>query len=83
MIVVKDIQEKEVTIYNPDGTPLVVTHNMLCVNDILIQIKILALEGYSCSIGDSPKYDITKAGRIKGQGFGEVYSQQMKILMNF
>ena len=46
-VVIRDIQDKEMTIYNPDGTILVVTHNMLCVLDVLIQIREQGLDGYT------------------------------------
>lgn len=46
-IIVRDIQEKEMTVYNPDGSILVITYNMLCIDDICLQIKEQGLEGYT------------------------------------
>ena len=82
-IVVRDIQDKEMTIYNPDGSILVVTHNMLCVNDILIQIKEQKLSGYTIQLeGVDYKQEITDYGRIK-QGLPDVYNEQLRELMGF
>ena len=82
-IIVRDIQDKEMTIYNPDGTILVITHNILCVNDILIQIKDQKLSGYTIQLeGIDYKQEITDYGRIK-QGFPDVYSEQLRELMGF
>lgn len=81
-IIVRDIQDKEMTIYNPDGTILVITHNILCVNDILIQIKDQKLSGYTIKIESGDKQEITDYGRIK-QGFPDVYSEQLRELMGF
>ena len=82
-IIVRDIQEKEMTIYNPDGTILVITHNILCVNDILIQIKDQKLSGYTIQLeGSDYKQEITDYGRIK-QGLPDVYSEQLRGLMGF
>lgn len=50
-IIIRDLKEKEMTVYNPDGSILVITCNYLCINDILIQIKEQSLEGYSISNG--------------------------------
>ncbi len=82
-IIVRDVQEKEMTIYNPDGTILVVTHNMLCVNDILLQIREQKLSGYTFQLEDRDyKQEITDHGHIK-QGLPDVYSEQIKALMGF
>lgn len=82
-IVVRDIQDKEMTIYNPDGSILVVTHNMLCVNDILLQIREQKLSGYTLQLEDKDyKQEITEYGHIK-QGLHDVYSKQIKALMGF
>lgn len=82
-IIVRDIQDKEMTIYNPDGTILVVTHNMLCVNDILIQIKEQKLCGYTFQLeGRDYKQEITYYGRIE-QGLPDVYNEQLRELMGF
>lgn len=35
-IIIRDLKEKEMTVYNPDGSILVITCNYLCINDILI-----------------------------------------------
>ena len=82
-IIVRDIKDKEMTIYNPDGTILVITHNILCVNDILIQIKEQKLSGYTIQLeGSDYKQEITNYGRIK-QGLPDVYSEQLRELMGF
>ena len=82
-IIVRDIHDKEMTIYNPDGTILVITHNILCVNDILIQIREQKLSGYTFQLkGRDYKQEITDYGRIK-QGLPDVYSEQIKALMGF
>ena len=82
-IIVRDIQDKEMTIYNPDGTIVVITHNILCVNDILIQIKDQKLSGYTIQLeGSDYKQEITDYGRIK-QGLPDVYSEQLRGLMGF
>ena len=82
-IIVRDIQDKEMTIYNPDGTILVITHNILCVNDILIQIKDQKLSGYTIQLeGSDYKQEITDYGRIK-QGLPDVYNEQLRELMGF
>ena len=82
-IIVRDIHDKEMTIYNPDGTILVVTHNMLCVNDILLQIREHKLSGYTIQLeGRDYKQEITDYGHIK-QGLPDVYSEQIKALMGF
>ena len=82
-IIVRDIQDKEMTIYNPDGTILVITHNILCVNDILIQIKEQKLSGYTFQLeGRDYKQEITDYGRIK-QDFPHVYADQLRTLMGF
>lgn len=82
-IIVRDIQDKEMTIYNPDGTILVITHNILCVNDILIQIKDQKLIGYTIQLeGRDYKQEITDYGRIK-QGLPDVYNEQLRELMGF
>jgi len=82
-IIVRDIQEKEMTVYNPDGSILVVTHNMLCIDDILVQIKEQSLEGYTIEQEGSGRCEITKYGRIKGTGFGDVSCTYLKKLMGF
>lgn len=82
MIIVRDIQEKEMTVYNPDGTILVVTHNMLCIDDICVQIKEQGLEGYTIEKEGSGRCEISKCGRIKGVGFGEVSCEYLRKLMN-
>ena len=82
-IIVRDIQDKEMTIYNPDGTILVITHNILCVNDILIQIKEQKLSGYTIQLeGRDYKQEITHYGRIK-QDFPHIYDDQLRSLMGF
>ena len=82
-IIVRDIRDKEMTIYNPDGTILVITHNILCVNDILIQIKEQKLSGYTIQLeGSDYKQEITDYGRIK-QGLPDVYNEQLRELMGF
>ena len=82
-IIVRDIQDKEMTIYNPDGTILVITHNILCVNDILIQIKDQKLSEYTIQLeGRDYKQEITPYGRIK-QNFPHIYADQLKALMGF
>ena len=82
-IIVRDIQDKEMTIYNPDGSILVVTRNILCVNDILLQIREQKLTGYMFQIeGREYKQEITHYGRIK-QDFPHVYADQLKALMGF
>ena len=82
-IIVRDIQEKEMTIYNPDDSILVVTHNMLCVDDICLQIKEQGLEGYTIEKEGSGRCEITKHGRIKGVGFGEICCEYLEKLMGF
>lgn len=78
-IIVRDIQDKEMTIYNPDGTILVITHNILCVNDILIQIKDQKLSGYTIQLeGSDYKQEITDY-----EGLPDVYSEQLRELMGF
>ena len=82
-IIVRDIQDKEMTIYNPDGSILVITHNTLCVNDILLQIREQKLSGYMFQIeGRNYKQEITSKGHIK-QGFPHIYADQLKALMGF
>ena len=82
-IIVRDIQDKEMTIYNPDGTILVITHNILCVNDILIQIKDQKLSGYTIQLeGRDYKQEITDYGHIK-QGLPTVWDEQLRELMGF
>ena len=82
-IIVRDIQDKEMTIYNPDGTILVITHNILCVNDILIQIKEQKLSGYTFQLeGWDYKQEITDDGRIE-QDFPYVYDDQLRTLLGF
>ena len=82
-IIVRDIQEKEMTVYNPDGSILVVTHNMLCIDDICVQIKEQGLEGYTIEQEGSGRCEITKHGRIKGRGFGYVSYVYLNKLMGF
>ena len=79
-VVIRDIQDKEMTIYNPDGTILVVTHNMMCVLDVLIQIREQGLDGYTFQAEGEVRKEITKYGRIK-YGFKSVYSEQVYILL--
>jgi hypothetical protein len=82
-IIVRDIKDKEMTIYNPDGTILVITHNILCVHDILIQIKEQKLSGYTIQLeGCDYKREITDYGHIK-QGLPDVYNEQLRKLMGF
>lgn len=78
-IIVRDIVDDEVTIYNPDGTILVITRNMLCVNDILIQIKEQELEGYTLERNGNV-CQIRKSGRIREFG-SDVYSAQLRKLI--
>lgn len=80
-IVVRDIQEDEISIYTPDGKCLVVTRNMLCVNDVLLQIRKQNLEGYYVE-AKGIRYNITKHGRIKGP-IDSIYANQLKELMGF
>lgn len=80
-IVVRDIHEDEMSIYNPEGECIVVTRNMLCVNDILLQIKEHSLEGYYVKVGNN-QYEISKIGRIKGP-VGITYATQLCKLMGF
>ena len=80
-IVVRDIHEDEMSIYNPEGECIVVTRNMLCVNDILLQIKEHSLEGYYVKVGNN-QYEISKKGRIKGP-VGITYATQLRKLMGF
>lgn len=82
-IIVRDIQEKEMTVYNPDGSILVVTHNMLCIDDICLQIKEQGLEGYTIEQEGSGRCNITKYGRIKGSGFGDVSCTYAEKIMGF
>ena len=71
------------TIYNPDGSILVITHNILCVNDILLQIREQKLSGYMFQIeGRNYKQEITSKGHIK-QGLPHIYADQLKALMGF
>ena len=71
------------TIYNPDGTILVITHNILCVNDILLQIREQNLSGYMFQIeGRDYMQEITNDGRIK-MDFQSVYDEQLRILVGF
>lgn len=82
-IIVRDIQDKEMTVYNPDGSILVVTHNILCVNDILLQIREQKLSGYMVQIeGRNYKQEITSKGHIK-QDFPHIYADQLRTLMGF
>lgn len=81
-IIVRDIQDKEMTVYNPDGSTLVVTHNMLCINDILIQIREQGLQGYTIQVDGRFVQGITSKGRIKDY-FPCVFSEQLKTLMGF
>lgn len=82
-IIVRDIQDKEMTIYNPDGSILVVTHNILCVNDILLQIREQKLAGYTFQVeGREYKQEITSKGHIK-QDFPHIYADQLRTLMGF
>jgi hypothetical protein len=80
-IVVRDIHEETMVAYNPDGTILTITNNVLCLNDILIQIRMRELEGYTVSIGNRPPYEITKRGSVKGYGTGIINCLQLRILM--
>lgn len=91
-IIIRDLKEKEMTVYNPDGSILVITSNYLCINDILIQIKEQSLEGYSISNGtlDSEgeliKCPILKNGRIKGYvrcKFDSILDEQLSYLVDF
>lgn len=82
-IIVRDIQEKEMTVYNPDGSILIVTHNMLCIDDICLQIKEQGLEGYTIEQEGSGRCEITKHGRIKGYGFGDVSCAYAEKIMGF
>lgn len=79
-IIVRDIRDKEMTVYNPDGSPLVVTHNMLCVNDILIQIREQGLEGYKFQMEGYSMRGITHKGHIKF-GVRSVHAEQLAFLM--
>lgn len=79
-IIIRDIQDEEMTIYNPDGTILVVTHNILCVNDICIQIREQGLEGYTFQAKGGIKQEITPKGHIK-QGVSLMFNKQMLFLM--
>lgn len=80
-IIIRDLQDKEMTIFNPDGTVLVVTHNMLCVNDVLLQIREQDLEGYTIKIEGRPVQIISRKGRIKGY-FPHVFAEQLKQMFN-
>lgn len=79
-IIVRDVQDKQMTIYNPDGSVLVITHNMLCINDILLQIREQNLEGYTFQVEDGIRQEITKRGRIN-YGLQCVFLKQTRILV--
>lgn len=80
-IIIRDLQDKEMTIFNPDRTVLVITHNMLCVNDVLLQIREQNLEGYAIQIEGKPLLEITKYGRVKGE-FPHIFNEQLRELFN-
>lgn len=62
-IVIRDIQNPSVKIYNPDGTLLCDTNNELVFNDIRIQIKDQKLTGYYL-IFEGNKCEINNDGEL-------------------
>lgn len=83
-ITVRDLHEKPVTIFNPDGSILVVTDNELTILDICVQIKEKKLEGYTIQTEEYDIIPIMKNGRIVGAGadtIGEIHSDLMRKLM--
>lgn len=62
-IIVYDIQEEYVTIYNPKGEEIVTTNNPLVFDDIRLQIAEKQLEGYYF-IHRNNKYPIESDGDI-------------------
>ena len=81
-IIVRDVIDRQMTVYNPDGSILVVTHNMLTINDILIQIKNQELEGYKFQAERDEIVEISPNGRIQTR-YEDVYSRQLKMLMGY
>ena len=91
-IIIRVLKDKEMTVYNPDSSILVITSNYLCINDILIQIKEQSLEGYSISNGTLDSEGeliicpILKSGHIKGNTrcrFNSVFDEQLSYLVGF
>jgi hypothetical protein len=85
-IVVRDLRERPVTVYDPDGNVVVETDNMLTIHDICIQIMENKLEGYTAKIADYKPLPIRTDGMIVGTGahlIGEVNNEQMRKLMGF
>lgn len=82
MLVIRDLQETLMSIYDPDGNLICQTHNMLTVNDILIQIKENALEGYKYEDENVGLVEISKDGRIYAN-IETIYDKQLKILLGF
>ena len=81
-IVVRNLHETMMTVYQPDGSILVETDNLLCIHDILIQIDDLSLEGYKIKIEDEI-YDISKNGRIEKCMYEFLMDKQLRRIMGF
>lgn len=62
-IIIRNLQNPPVKIYNPDGTLLCETNNELIFNDIRIQIKNQRLNGYYLVFEDK-KYEINSDGEL-------------------
>jgi c-di-GMP-related signal transduction protein len=80
-LIIRDIHEDTVTVFNPDSSILVVTNNQLCINDLLLQIKEKQLEGYTIKRDNCDDiHEITPSGHILGPGYANVYASQLDTL---
>lgn len=82
MVTVNKIVEIESYLYKDDQVIGVINNN-LELNDVLIQIKNLKIDGYKLKYEDI-FYDIRNDGRIiNGSGIYPTFSKQLKEIIGF
>lgn len=83
MIKAREIKDKTVTIYNPDGSVLCVTDNLLVFTDIRLQIKMHNASGYKVEL-DGKMHEIKPNGRINPYpaGLFDTYVRLTTRLLN-
>jgi len=80
-IILRDIQNPPVKIFNPDGALLCETNNDLIFNDIRIQIKDQQLSGYYLEF-QGKKCGINRHGELDywPQGLFDISTNQLNYL---
>lgn len=82
-IIIRDVRNPQVSIYNPEGAFVCETDNNLVFNDIRIQIKDQQLSGYSIEFRGK-KYTINKHGELDTwpEGLFEIATTQLNYLLD-